>query len=151
MFELKRAYEPASPDDGCRVLVERLWPRGVTKARAAIDVWMKEIAPSAELRKWYGHEPSRWEEFRRRYWSELQANREAVETLREKEREGKTTLIYAAHDEEHNGALALREFLERRQRKPGAVAKKHRAAAPKRRAAAPKHLVTAKKQRSARR
>jgi uncharacterized protein YeaO (DUF488 family) len=123
MFQLKRAYEPASPDDGCRVLVERLWPRGVSKARAAIDVWMKDVAPSAELRKWYGHEPSRWEEFRERYWDELRSNREAVEALREKELTGTTTLVYAAHDEEHNGALALRQFLARHKPRRRAAAR----------------------------
>jgi uncharacterized protein YeaO (DUF488 family) len=124
MFQLKRAYEPASPDDGCRVLVERLWPRGVSKERAAIDAWLKDLAPSAGLRKWYGHVPERWEEFRRRYWEELRSNREAVNELCEKEREGKVTLIYAAHDEEHSGALALKQFLARRKVKPRARARR---------------------------
>jgi len=117
MFQLKRAYDPASPDDGCRVLVERLWPRGVSKERAALDAWLKGLAPSAGLRKWYGHAPERWEEFRRRYWDELRSNREAVSELREREREGKVTLIYAAHDEEHSGALALKLFLARQKAK----------------------------------
>jgi uncharacterized protein YeaO (DUF488 family) len=120
MFQLKRAYDPASPDDGCRVLVERLWPRGVSKERAALDAWLKDLATSAGLRKWYGHAPERWEEFRRRYWDELRSNREAVRELREKEREGKVTLIYAAHDEEHSGALALKQFLTRQKAKPRA-------------------------------
>ena len=119
MFQLKRAYEPASPDDGCRVLVERLWPRGVSKERAAIDAWLKDVAPSAELRKWYGHEPERWQEFRRRYWEELRSNREAVNELRAKERGGKVTLIYAAHDQEHSGALALNQFLTRKTSRHG--------------------------------
>lgn len=113
MFQLKRAYEPASRDDGCRVLVERLWPRGVTKSRAAIDAWLKDVAPSAELRKWYGHDPARWPDFRRRYWQELRSHSEAVNELRAKEREGTVTLVYAAHDEEHSGALALKQFLAR--------------------------------------
>jgi uncharacterized protein YeaO (DUF488 family) len=113
MFQLKRAYDPASPDDGCRVLVERLWPRGVSKSRAKIDAWLKDVAPSAELRKWYGHETERWQEFRRRYWDELRLNRGAVNDLREKEREGKVTLVYATHDVEHSGALALKQFLAR--------------------------------------
>lgn len=113
MFQLKRAYAPASREDGCRVLVERLWPRGISKTRAAIDDWLKDIAPSAELRKWYGHDLERWEEFRRRYWDELRSNREAVTALREKERGGKVTLIYATHDEEHSGALALKQYLAR--------------------------------------
>lgn len=111
MFQLKRAYDPASPDDGCRVLVERLWPRGVSKSKAAIDVWLKDVAPSAESRKWYGHYSKRWQEFRRRYRDELRSNPEAVSELREKERAGKVTLIYATHDVEHSGALVLKEFL----------------------------------------
>lgn len=124
MFQLKRAYDPASPDDGFRVLVERLWPRGVSKTRAAIDAWLKEVAPSAELRKWYGHDPERWEEFRRRYWEELRSNREAVEELREKERAGKTiTLVYATHDAEHSGAFALKQFLARHKARPGAASR----------------------------
>lgn len=93
------------------MLVERLWPRGVSKAKAAIDAWLKDVAPSTDLRKWYGHDPERWKEFRRRYWAELRSNREAVSELRKKEREGRVTLIYAAHDEEHSGALALKQFL----------------------------------------
>lgn len=125
MLQLKRAYEPASRDDGCRVLVERLWPRGVSKAKAAIDAWLEDVGPSAELRKWYGHDPERWKEFRRRYWAELRSNREAVAELRKKEREGKVTLIYAAHDEEHSGALALKQFLARH--KPRAAARGKRA------------------------
>ena len=124
MFQLKRAYDPASPDDGCRVLVERLWPRGVSKERAALDAWLKDLAPSAGLRKWYGHAPERWEEFRHRYWDELRSNREAVRELREKEREGKVTLIYATHDEEHSGALALKQFLARQKAKPRARARR---------------------------
>jgi uncharacterized protein YeaO (DUF488 family) len=126
VFQLKRAYEPASPDDGCRVLVERLWPRGVSKARAAIDVWLKDIAPSVELRKWYGHDPERWEEFRRRYWDELRTNRDALDELRERGRGGKVTLVYAAHDEQHSGALALQQFLARHMPKPRAVRRRAR-------------------------
>ena len=122
MFQLKRAYELASPEDGCRVLVERLWPRGVSKERAAIDAWLKDLAPSAELRKWYGHDPERWKEFRQRYWDELRSNREAVNELREKEREGRITLVYAAHDEQHSGAMALKQFLVRHKAKPRAEA-----------------------------
>ncbi|HET6882341.1 MAG TPA: DUF488 domain-containing protein [Pirellulales bacterium] len=126
MLQLKRAYEPASRDDGRRVLVERLWPRGVSKAKVAIDAWLKDVAPSTELRKWYGHDPERWQEFRRRYWEELRNNREAVNELREKERKGKVTLVYAAHDEEHSGALALRQFLSRQNAKPRAGARGRR-------------------------
>jgi uncharacterized protein YeaO (DUF488 family) len=108
---IKRAYEPPSPDDGTRILVDRLWPRGVKKAKAGISQWMKEIAPSNELRKWFGHDPGRWEEFRRRYRAELTGKRELVSRLRELSREGPLTLVYSAHDEAHNQAVVLRELL----------------------------------------
>jgi len=108
---IKRAYEPPSPHDGTRVLVDRLWPRGVKKANARISQWMKEIAPSNELRKWFGHDPARWEEFRRRYKAELTTKRELVGQLRELAREGPITLVYSAHDEAHNQAVVLRETL----------------------------------------
>jgi uncharacterized protein YeaO (DUF488 family) len=112
MLRLKRAYEKPSRDDGQRVLVERLWPRGLTRARAAVDLWLKEVAPSPELRKWFGHDPSRWKQFEQRYWKELQGHPHAVEQLRQKARKGPVTLVYAARDEQHNGALALKEFVE---------------------------------------
>lgn len=112
MIKLKRAYEEPSRDDGERILVERLWPRGLTKERAAVDLWLKEIAPSPELRKWFGHDPSKWTRFQKRYWKELEKNEEAVEQLRQKGRHGTMTLVYAARDEEHNGALALKQYLE---------------------------------------
>ena len=108
---LKRAYEPASPADGTRVLVDRLWPRGVDKQHAAIDEWMKDIAPSTALRKWFGHDPARWAEFRRRYEAELAEN-PAVGQLRDLARKGPVTLIYAARDEAHNQALVLRDYLQ---------------------------------------
>jgi uncharacterized protein YeaO (DUF488 family) len=108
---IKRAYEPASPHDGTRILVDRLWPRGVKKASAGISQWMKEIAPSNELRKWFGHDPTRWEEFRRRYKAELAGKRELVGRLRELAAEGRLTLVYSAHDEAHNQAVVLRELL----------------------------------------
>jgi uncharacterized protein YeaO (DUF488 family) len=114
---LKRAYEKASAGDGVRILVERLWPRGLTKAKAAVDLWMKDVAPSPDLRKWFGHDPSRWEQFKQRYWKELKDKKEDVDVLRRKTMEGKVTFVYAAHDEEHNGALALKEFIERRGKK----------------------------------
>jgi uncharacterized protein YeaO (DUF488 family) len=116
MLKLKRAYEEPSPEDGERVLVERLWPRGLSKERAGIDLWLKEVAPSTELRKWFGHDPARWEEFRRRYWEELENKPEPVNQLRKKARRETVTLVYAARDEEHNGALALQQFLKRRGR-----------------------------------
>ena len=108
---LKRAYEPATADDGTRILVDRLWPRGVSKDKAALHSWMKEIAPSAELRNWFGHEPARWDEFRTRYGAELRANAALVDELRSLARAGVVTLVYAAHDEAHNDAVVLRELL----------------------------------------
>ncbi|TKT74705.1 DUF488 domain-containing protein [Aquamicrobium sp. LC103] len=111
-LRIKRAYEAPADDDGKRILVDRLWPRGVSKADAAIDEWMKEIAPSTELRKWFGHDPARWAEFRRRYKSELREHVEDLDRLRTMARQGTVTLVYAAHDEEHNDAVVLREVLQ---------------------------------------
>src|SRR4051794_37000781 len=108
---LKRVYEPAASDDGVRVLVDRLWPRGLRKADGAIDRWMKDIAPSTELRRWFGHDPERWQEFRRRYTRELQQQAVAVQELQELARSGPVTLVFAAHDEAHNHAIVLREAL----------------------------------------
>lgn len=108
---LKRAYEAASPDDGRRVLVDRLWPRGVSKEKAAIDLWLKEIAPTTVLRQWFGHDPALWEEFQRRYRAELDANGEVVGQLRDVIHAGKTTLIYGAKDEAHNDAVVLAAYL----------------------------------------
>lgn len=110
-IRLKRVYEPAVPADGRRVLVDRLWPRGLKKADAAIDRWMKEVAPSTGLRKWFGHAPERWPEFRRRYTEELRGKKALLEELQGLAREGPVTLLYAAHDSEHNDAVALREVL----------------------------------------
>ena len=108
---LKRAYQPAAPEDGQRVLVDRLWPRGVSKEEAAIDLWLKAIAPSTALRQWFGHDPALWEEFQRRYRAELDANSEVVGQLRDVIRAGKTTLIYGAKDEAHNDAVVLATYL----------------------------------------
>jgi uncharacterized protein YeaO (DUF488 family) len=113
-FKLKRAYEEPAVEDGFRVLVERLWPRGLSKARAALDLWLKEVAPSPELRKWFAHDPARWEPFQERYWKELEQKEDEVALLRDKSKEGTVTLVYAAKDEAHNGALALKQFLGRR-------------------------------------
>jgi len=110
---IKRVYAPADPSDGKRVLVDRLWPRGLTKERASVDVWMRDIAPSEELRKWFGHEPERWQEFRRRYHGELDRNPDALARLREMAEDGPVTLLFGAKDEEHNQAVALKEYLER--------------------------------------
>src|SRR5690242_15173342 len=112
MIRLKRAYEQPSRNDGFRILVERLWPRGVTKEKAALDLWLKDVAPTPELRKWFGHDPAEWKQFEQRYWKELNARPAAVALLQQKIKEGTVTLVYAAHDKEHNGALALKEFLE---------------------------------------
>lgn len=112
MINLKRVYANPSPKDGLRVLVERLWPRGLTKERAAVDLWLKEVAPSPELRKWFGHDPARWEQFQKRYRQELRQKKDAVQLLKQKGKESTVTLVYAARDEHHNGALALKEFLQ---------------------------------------
>lgn len=110
-LHLKRAYEPASRDDGLRILVDRLWPRGVKKADAAIDRWERDLAPSAALRKWFGHDPARWVEFQRRYREELKAHAALVADLRAMVRKGPLTLVYGARDEEHNDAVVLRDVL----------------------------------------
>jgi uncharacterized protein YeaO (DUF488 family) len=111
--KLKRAYEPPAASDGRRILIDRLWPRGVSKAKAAIDGWIKEIAPSTALRKWFGHDPARWEEFRRRYATEVGAHAALLEQVRALARKGPVTLVYAARDEAHNDAVALREMVLR--------------------------------------
>lgn len=108
---LKRAYEPKGTEDGTRILIDRLWPRGVSKEDAALDQWMKEISPSTELRKWFGHDPDRWEEFCRRYGEELHQNAELLGQLRSLARQGPLTLVYSAHDEVHNDAVMLRNVL----------------------------------------
>ena len=112
MIKLKRMYEEPSPTDGLRILVERLWPRGLRKEDADLDLWLKDVAPSAELRRWYGHEPSRWHAFRKRYWQELGAKREAVAFLRRKCEEGTVTFLYAARDTARNSAVALKAYLD---------------------------------------
>jgi uncharacterized protein YeaO (DUF488 family) len=108
---LKRAYEPRAADDGTRILVDRLRPRGVKKIDAAIDEWMKEIAPSAALRKWFGHDSARWPEFRRRYKSEIREHPDEFERLRALAQQGRVTLVFAAHDQTHNNAVAIRDLL----------------------------------------
>ena len=108
-IRIKRVYEQPSHEDGKRILVDRLWPRGLSKEKASVDLWLKDIAPSTELRKWFDHDPSKWDEFKQRYLSELKENSEAVQTLREELKKGQVTLVYAAKDEEHNDALVLQE------------------------------------------
>lgn len=114
MINTKRVYEPADGADGIRFLVERLWPRGVKKESLRIDGWLKEVGPSTELRKWFSHDPAKWDEFRRRYDAELKANPSAWKPIVEAAQQGTVTLIYSSHDSEHNNAVALKEFLSRR-------------------------------------
>jgi uncharacterized protein YeaO (DUF488 family) len=112
-IRLKRAYEPAAPSDGYRVLIDRLWPRGVSRARARLDEWDQELPPSTRLREWFGHEPSRFGEFRRRYIEELRGQRPRLTELRRRARTGALTLVYAARDTEHNEAVVLAQVLRR--------------------------------------
>ena len=109
--KLKRAYDGRSPEDGTRILVDRLWPRGVQKKDAAIDLWMKELSPSTELRKWFGHDPARWQEFRLRFARELRRHPDELRQLRGLARNGPVTLVYSARDEIHNDAVVLRAVL----------------------------------------
>jgi uncharacterized protein YeaO (DUF488 family) len=109
----RRAYDPPSPVDGTRILVDRAWPRGVAKAGARLDRWDRDIAPSTALRRWFGHDPARWAEFKARYFAELDARPEALAALRRATREGRVTLVYGARDEHRNNAVALREYLLR--------------------------------------
>jgi uncharacterized protein YeaO (DUF488 family) len=111
MIHVKRTYDPPARGDGRRFLVERLWPRGMKKEALAMDAWMKDVAPSAALRTWFGHRPERWEQFRRRYWKELDAHPSAWKPLEEAAKRGPVTFLYSARDTEHNGAVALREYL----------------------------------------
>lgn len=111
-LKIKRVYEPAEPDDGRRFLVERLWPRGLKKEALKIEAWIKEVAPSTELRRWYAHDLARWQEFKQRYRAELEAHPSAWQPLLEAARDGDVTLLYSAPDREHNSALVLRDFLE---------------------------------------
>jgi uncharacterized protein YeaO (DUF488 family) len=117
---LKRAYEPAAPGDGVRILVDRLWPRGVSKECAALDEWMKDIAPSAGLRQWFGHDPARWTEFQRRYRAELGQHGESLERIRAMAKKQTVTLVYSARDEAHNDAVVLKDvLLQARKNPPG--------------------------------
>ena len=109
---LKRAYQDASASDGVRILVERLWPRGVSKERARIDLWLKDAAPSTDLRRWFGHDPDRWPEFRRRYYAELQAKPESLDALLPLLERDLVTFVYGSREERYNAAVALRDYLE---------------------------------------
>jgi uncharacterized protein YeaO (DUF488 family) len=112
-LRLKRVYEPAAPADGLRVLVDRLWPRGLSKEKAAVDHWIKDVAPSAKLRKWFGHDPARWSEFKRRYKGELRLHKDLLAEIRKLNKQCTVTLLFGARDEEHNDAVVLREVLTR--------------------------------------
>ena len=117
-LRLKRAYEPAMPEDGMRILIDRLWPRGLRKAEAALDDWIKEIAPSTELRRWFGHDPGRWPEFQRRYRAELEHHTGELDRIRSLAMTQTVTLVYSAHDEEHNDAVVLKEVLLEERKDP---------------------------------
>ena len=129
MIALKRAYDSASRTDGTRFLVERLWPRGVSKAKLRVAAWLKEAGPSTELRKWFSHDPEKWDEFRRRYFRELASRPNAWQPIVAAARRGPVTLVYSSHDTQHNNAVALHEYLRRKMRRP---AKSTQARAPSR-------------------
>jgi uncharacterized protein YeaO (DUF488 family) len=116
MIKVKRAYEDAARGDGKRILVERLWPRGIKKSDLKIDAWLKDVAPSTELRRWFSHDPAKWQEFRRRYFIELERNQQSWQPIIETARQKALTLIYSTHDSEHNNAVALRDYLARKLR-----------------------------------
>ena len=118
MIRLKRAYDEMSRTDGTRFLVERLWPRGVSKATLQLDAWLKEAGPSTALRNWFSHDPEKWREFRRRYFRELDSRPEAWEPIVSAARRGTVTLVYSSHDTEHNNAVALQEYVQAKSRRP---------------------------------
>jgi uncharacterized protein YeaO (DUF488 family) len=111
MIKIKRIYDAPKPDDGIRILVDRLWPRGLSKEKAKVDLWLKEIAPSNELRKWYAHDPKKWAEFRKRYFNDLDTKRELVRQIVQKMKEGDVTLLYSSKEEKINNAVALKEYI----------------------------------------
>lgn len=111
MIRLKRVYDAPHRDDGCRILVERLWPRGVSKERARIDLWVKDAAPSTELRRWFDHDPARWSEFKRRYWAELRERDEVLDPIRERISAGPVTFVFGSRETRFNAAVALEAYL----------------------------------------
>lgn len=117
MLKIKRVYEKAEASDGTRFLVERLWPRGMKKEALKMTAWLKDVAPSADLRNWFGHDPLKWSEFQKRYQAELKSRAEAWNPILQAAQQGDVTLLYSAHDSEHNNALALKKFLEKKIRK----------------------------------
>lgn len=114
MITIKRVYDPAEPSDGRRILVERLWPRGMKKEDAKLDDWLKDVAPSTELRKWFSHDKEKWTEFQKRYRKELDQHPEAWQPILDAAKEGKVTLLFSSHDAEHNNVVALKKYLEDR-------------------------------------
>ena len=135
MITLKRAYDAVSRTDGTRFLVERLWPRGISKAKLRVDAWLKEVGPSTELRKWFSHDPEKWDEFRRRYFRELASQPEAWQPIVSAARRGRVTLVYSSHDTQHNNAVALQEFLRKKARRPARSTRTSAAHRPRRLAA----------------
>jgi uncharacterized protein YeaO (DUF488 family) len=114
MIKIKRIYDKASEEDGLRILVDRLWPRGMSKDKAKVDLWLKEVAPSDDLRKWFSHDPQKWQEFKKRYEKELKDKQELLRIIKQAEKEnGTVTVLYSAKDEEHNQAVALAAFLQK--------------------------------------
>jgi uncharacterized protein YeaO (DUF488 family) len=116
VIQLKRVYEKSSKEDGFRILVDRLWPRGLTKERADVKLWLKDVAPSTELRKWFGHDPNKWKQFQARYRKELKEKKDDLKLIKQKAKEHTVTLVYGARDQEHNEALVLQRILECRKR-----------------------------------
>jgi uncharacterized protein YeaO (DUF488 family) len=112
LLKTKRVYEPAEPSDGARFLVDRLWPRGIKKEKLEMEAWLKDVAPSQNLRKWFAHDPAKWQEFQRRYRAELEANPDVWKPILEAAKQGNVTLLYSARDSEHNSAVLLKAFLE---------------------------------------
>ena len=117
MIRLKRAYEAASKDDGLRILVERLWPRGIAKAKLRLDAWLKEVGPTSDLRRWFGHDPPKWAQFRTRYFRQLESHPESWRPIVLAARRHTVTLVYSSHDEEHNNAVALKDYLRAKLRR----------------------------------
>jgi uncharacterized protein YeaO (DUF488 family) len=124
MIQVKRAYEPPGPDDGVRYLVDRLWPRGVQKITMRLDGWLKEVAPTDDLRRWFGHDPAKWSEFRRRYFAQLDARPQTWQPILQTARKGDVTLLFSAKDTAHNNAVALMEYLNERMSSEPAAARR---------------------------
>ena len=132
MITLKRAYDPVSRSDGWRVLVERLWPRGLSKTKLRVDEWLKDVGPSSELRKWFGHDPQKWDTFRRRYARELDSRKDAWQPIVSATRRGHVTLVYSSRDTEHNNAVALQQYLRSKMRRRAAPPRAVAATRPRR-------------------